>query len=158
MKKSVDFLIKYVSSPNWRCRIYLKGRTSPKQQHINISDVCIYRTNRKQFCLREHIESKMLGTKLSQKSINFGDISKNNCEIYQKEIIQLIYWSIQEGFDMPKCVQILSLPFLSYAWCPPNPNLAHSVKLQPKPRILGFFDSYSFPILSWIRSFSPHLS
>ena len=35
---------------------------------IDLSDVCIYRTNRKQFCLREHIETKNLGTKVSQKS------------------------------------------------------------------------------------------
>ena len=44
-------------------------KISPKnQKHITISDVRVYRTNRKQFCLREHIESKTLGTKVSQKS------------------------------------------------------------------------------------------
>ena len=62
-------------------------------KHNNVSDVCAYRTNRKQFCLKERLGSKMFGTKVSQKSINFGDIKKKKiiCEIYQKQIIQLIY-------------------------------------------------------------------
>ena len=45
-------------------------------KHNNITDVCAYRTNRKQFCLKERIGSKMFGTKVSQRSINFGDIKK----------------------------------------------------------------------------------
>ena len=38
---------------------HLLRKISPKKQnHINICDVCIYKTNQKEFCLRVHIESK----------------------------------------------------------------------------------------------------
>ena len=55
------------------------GRFLPKPKHITISDVGVYRTNRKQFCLKEHIESKTLGTKVSQNQnhINFKRCTKN---------------------------------------------------------------------------------
>ena len=42
--------------------------------------------------------------------------------------------------QLPKCVQILCLPFLSYACCPSHSNLIIPLKLKPKPRVLGFFD------------------
>ena len=66
-------------------------------------------------------------------------------QILSPPFLSYIYQVLQNTFkssifDMPKCAQILSPPFLSYAWCPSNSNLTHSVKLQPKPRVLGFFD------------------
>ena len=49
-----------------------------KQNNINICDVFIYRTNWKQFCLKEHKESKNLEQKFpkNQKHIKFSDVQK----------------------------------------------------------------------------------
>ena len=68
------------------------------------------------FALRDHLEyeSRNFFTPLNLLSLICQNVLQNT---FKSSI-----------FEMPKCAQILLLPFLSYAWCPSNSNLAHSVE------------------------------
>ena len=110
-------------------------------KHNNISDVCAYRTNRVQFCLKERIGSKMFGTKVSQKSINFGDIKKKKDNL----------WNISKAnntIDILKCTRRICKAkicskfdrshFLSYERNISDSKLTRSVKTPTETTGLRF--------------------